>query len=93
MIEEVKTSLRIKSDALNDDISSDIETALLDMSRVGIDVSNVNIKDESTYDALILSCIKFYCKWTNNFLNRAEEWHKAYITLRDSMSRCGDYSK
>jgi len=93
MLQEVKTSLRIKSDVLNDDISSDISAALLDMSRVGIDTSKVDITDKNTYDALIMSCVKFYCKWTNNFLGRGEEWHKAYLTLRDSMSRCGDYSK
>ena len=45
MLKEVKTSLRITSDALNDDIVSNIRAALLDMSRAGVDTSTVNVDD------------------------------------------------
>lgn len=91
MISEVKKSLRIKSDVLNDSISSNINAALLDMRRVGINTDRISLSDPKTYDALILSCVEFYCKWIYDFLQRGEEWHAAYIRLRDSMARCGDY--
>ena len=91
MLSEVKTALRITGDSQDDDIRLNIRAALLDMGRVGMNVSGVDTEDSETYDALILSCVTFYLKWIYNFLTRGEEWHKAYITLRDSMARCGDY--
>lgn len=91
MLTEVKKSLRMTSDVLNDDISSNIDAALLDMRRVGINTENIKKEDPESYDALILSCVEFYCKWIYDFLQRGEEWHKAYERLRDSMARCGDY--
>lgn len=91
MLTEVKKSLRMKSDVLNDDISSNINAALLDMSRVGINIEKINLEDPKTYDALTLSCVEFYCKWLYDFLQRGEEWRAAYTRLRDSMAMCGDY--
>lgn len=91
MITQVKKSLRMKSDVLNDDISSNINAALLDMSRVGIKTKGIDLNKPETYDALIFSCVEFYCKWIYDFLQRGEEWRAAYVQLRDSMARCGDY--
>ena len=91
MLTEVKKSLRMKSDVLNDDISSNINAALLDMSRVGINIKKIDLEKPETYDALTLSCVEFYCKWIYDFLQRGEEWRAAYIQLRNSMAMCGDY--
>ena len=91
MLKEVKTSLRITSDALNDDIVSNIRAALLDMSRAGVDTSTVNVDDSKTYNALILACVEFYCKWIYDYIQKGEQWRIAYERLRDSLSRCGDY--
>ena len=91
MLEQVKKSLRKSGDILNDDISQNINAALLDMRRVGIKTDRVNPNDPNSYDALILSCVEFYCKWIYNFLRRGPEWEAAYIRLRDSMALCGDY--
>ena len=84
--------MRITSDALNDDVSSAINAALLDMSRAGVDTSKVDVKDPNTYNALILACVEFYCKWIYDYLQKGEQWRIAYERLRDGMSRCGDYS-
>ena len=86
-------SLRISSDVLNDDISASITAALLDMGRVGVNTLNVDIKDPNTYDALIVTCVEFYCKWIYDFLQKGEHWKEAYISLRNAMSMCGDYKK
>ncbi len=92
MLEQVKKSLRMTGDVLNDDISKNINAALLDMSRAGIRRARVvHLSDPNSYDELILTCVEFYCKWIYNFLQRGSEWHTAYITLRDSMALCGDY--
>ena len=91
MIIQVKKSLRMTGDVLNDDIQKNISAALLDMRRVGINTDKVNPSDPNSYDALTLSCVEFYCKWIYNFLQRGPEWQAAYIRLRDSMALCGDY--
>ncbi len=91
MINQVKKSLRMTGDVLNDDISKNISAALLDMRRVGIATDKVDTSDPESYDALILSCVEFYCKWMYNFLQRGPEWQAAYVRLRDSMALCGDY--
>lgn len=91
MIIQVKKSLRMTGDVLNDDIQKNIGAALLDMRRVGINTDKVNPSDANSYDALTLSCVEFYCKWIYNFLQRGPEWQAAYIRLRDSMALCGDY--
>ena len=91
MLEQVKKSLRMTGDVLNDDITKNINAALLDMRRVGIKTEEVDLSNPKSYDALILSCVEFYCKWIYNFLQRGAEWQAAYIRLRDSMALCGDY--
>lgn len=93
MLNEVKTSLRITSDVLNDDIKSNINAALLDMSRVGVNISAVEIDNPKTYDALILTCVELYCKWIFDYIQKGEQWHIAYERLRDSMSRCKQYNE
>lgn len=91
MLTKVKMSLRISSDTLNDDISINIDAALLDMNRVGIKTTDAKKEDGATYDALILACVILYCKWIYNYIDKGEEWHTAYERLRDTMARCGDY--
>lgn len=91
MLDAVKKSLRMSSDALNDDISASITAALLDMGRVGVDTLRVDIADPDTYDALIVTCVEYYCKWIYDFLQKGEQWKEAYESLRDAMSMCKDY--
>ena len=93
MLNKVKTSLRITSDVLNDDIKSNINAALVDMSRVGISTKAIKIDNPETYDALILACVEFYCKWIFDYIQKGEQWRIAYERLRDSMSRSKQYNE
>lgn len=92
MLDAIKLSMRITHDKLDADITSTIDAALLDMGRVGINVSEIKPADKSTYDALEQKCVEFYCKWLFDYLGKADAWQKAYAALRDAMSLCGDYN-
>ena len=91
MFNQVKMSLRLSGDTLDDDIRFNIKAALLDMGRVGINTKEyTNIEIEE--DPLITACVILYCKWIYNYLGKGEDWLIAYEKLRDSLSLCGDYN-
>lgn len=92
MLEAVKNALRITHGALDSEIVSIINAALLDMSRVGIVTDKIDIADSATYDELILQCVTLYSKWNFNFLSKSEQWLKAYENLRNAMSLCSYYN-
>ena len=91
MLKIIRTALRMSHASLDDDIVFTINAALLDMSRAGIAIDSIDIEDDSTYDALHLKCVEFYCKWIYDYLGKGEAWRSAYEKLRDAMSLCGDY--
>ena len=84
ILDDVKANLRISGNALDDDIQSDIDAALMDLERVGIDVT-----DQS--QPLIIKAVKLYCRWQQNYKDKGEKYGEAYKGLRDSLSLAGDY--
>lgn len=86
MLEKVKLSLRIKSDAFNTEISEMIEAAKLDLS-----ISGINKINEA--DPLIQQAIKTYCKANFGLDNKdSEKYQKSYNMLKEHLSLCGDYN-
>ncbi len=86
MLEKVKLSLRIKSDAFNTEISEMIEAAKLDLS-----ISGIKKIDED--DPLIQQAIKTYCKANFGLDNKdSEKYQKSYNMLKEHLSLCGDYN-
>lgn len=86
MLEEVKLSLRIKSDAFNIEISEMIEAAKLDLSISGVEKINED-------DPLIQQAIKTYCKANFGLDNKdSEKYQKSYNMLKEHLSLCGDYN-
>ena len=86
MLEEVKLSLRIKSDAFNTEISEMIEAAKLDLSISGVEKINED-------DPLIQQAIKTYCKANFGLDNKdSEKYQKSYNMLKEHLSLCGDYN-
>ena len=55
MLEKVKTALRIKTDAYNDELSDLIEAAKLDLGVAGVEVPEA-------LDALLSKAVITYCK-------------------------------
>lgn len=86
MLEKVKTALRIKSDAYNDEIADIIEAAKLDLS-----ISGVDIIDDA--DPLIIRSIIMYAKANFGLDNPdAEKWNKAYVALKIHLALSSDYT-
>lgn len=82
-VEDIKKSIRITHNLLDDDIQRKINAALRDMSRVGI--------DSKRDDPLIDNACELYCKYQYDFLGKGEEYKAHYEEARDSMSLAGDY--
>lgn len=83
MLDKIKLSMRISNDALDNDISDNINVALADLMRVGIKATLCVV---DTDDVLIYKCCEFYCKWQFNFNQQGERFEKAYAGLRDALS-------
>ncbi|MEN6391087.1 MAG: hypothetical protein ABFD04_11780 [Syntrophomonas sp.] len=84
ILDDVKANLRISGNALDDDIQSDIDAALMDLQRVGIDTSD-------QYQPLIIKAVKLYCRWQQDYMGKGEQYYKAYTGLMQALSLAGDY--
>ena len=84
ILDDVKANLRISGNALDDDIQGDIDAALMDLHRVGIDVT-----DQS--QPLIVKAVKLYCRWQQDYMGKGEQYCKAYTGLMQALSLAGDY--
>lgn len=80
-IAELRRRLRLKNSNLDSEISGYIKAAFLDMKRSGADVTETDIAN-----ALVFTCVEFYCKWLMNFEAEGEKYEVAYEKLRDSLS-------
>lgn len=84
MLAAVKENLRMSGATLDDDLQDDIDAALADLQRVGIDVT-----DQS--QPLIIKAVKLYCRWQQDYMGKAEQYCKAYTGLMQALSLAGDY--
>jgi len=84
MLAAVKENLRITSTVLDTDLQDDIDAALMDLQRVGIDTS-----DQS--QPLIIKAVKLYCRWQQDYMGKGEQYCKAYTGLMQALSLAGDY--
>jgi len=84
MLAAVKENLRITTTSLDADLQDDIDAALMDLQRVGIDIS-----DQS--QPLIIKAVKLYCRWQQDYMGKGEQYCKAYNSLMQALSLAGDY--
>ena len=82
---QIRTKMRISHSRLDEDISSNIDAARLDMGRVGVSLE----KD----DALTDKAVELYCKAQFDYLGKGEQFRENYERLRDAMSGCGEYRR
>lgn len=80
---EIRKNMRISHTSLDNEIKRNIDTCLLDMKRVG-----VNIKD----DELINKACELYCKAQFDYLGKGEQFQKNYEQLRDALSLTEGYT-
>ena len=82
-VEQVRNSMRISHIHLDCDIANNIETARLDMRRVGINIE----KD----DALMDKAVELYCKAQFDYLGKGDQFLQNYEKMRDAMSMAEEY--
>lgn len=88
----IKQALKITIDAFDDEIKSNIDTALLELSRVGVDVTDLT-NASTNVNKLILKACELYCKWQFNFMSKGEQFEKNFNALRDALSVTSQYTE
>jgi hypothetical protein len=96
MFQKVKTALRLKSPAFDDEIESLIAAAKADLRLVGIkwqdDEAPVDGEEQKADDPLIERAVILYCKGHFGYIEGGERYIKAYDLLKCSLSLAGDYN-
>lgn len=86
MLQKIKMSLRIRSNAFDLEINDLIQSAKLDLK-----LSGVAKVDES--DPLIAQAINTYCKANFGLDNKdSEKYQISYDMQKQQLSLCGDYN-
>ena len=89
MLEKIRLALRFNTKALDAEINDNIDAALLDLCRVGVDADAEDPKKLA--DSLICKACELYCKWQFDFRGKGEQFRQNYESLRDAMSLCSKY--
>jgi len=85
LIDDVKISLRIKTDAFDTEITPIIEACKIDLRLAG-----VNVIEET--DPLIQRAVILYSKANFGNNSDSEKYQKSYDMLKCSLSLAGDYN-
>ena len=89
MLEKIRPALKFHTKAFDGEIIDNINAALLDLCRVGVDADPK--KPERITDSLIYKACELYCKWQFDFRGKGEQFRQNYESLRDAMSLCSKY--
>lgn len=87
MLDKVREALRITHNKLDDELQDVISACKTDLKIAGI----TKLDDD---DPLIQQAVKTYCKAEyEQDVNKANRLTQAYVSLKISMSLCGDYTE
>lgn len=84
-LNNIKTSLRITHNKLDDDIATEVDACMADLERVGVVYA-----DET--DPLVLNAIKLWCRaaYTDDAV-KSSEYLRRYETLRACLAAAEGY--
>ena len=85
MLEKVKTALRIKTDAYNDELTDLIEAAKLDLGVAGVEVP-------AELDALLSKAVITYCKMSFGIPEDYDRLKRSYDEQKAQMSNATGYT-
>lgn len=93
MLNRVKSALRIKTAAFDDEVQGLIYACLADLRLVGINVPEPPAVGEASMadDPLIARAVILYAKAHFGFSDDSEKYQKAYDHLKCALSLAGDY--
>ncbi|MBS4538213.1 head-tail connector protein [Clostridium sp. D2Q-11] len=91
MIEDVKLSLRIKSNAFDAEIEGLIDAAISDLKLSGVLENKINTTET---DPLIKRAVILYCKANFGYDNpHAEKFMDSYVMLKTHLTLSTDYTE
>jgi hypothetical protein len=94
LIEEVKSDLRIVTNAFDSEITELIDSAILDLKLAGIINSKLLTLDTATPDSLLVRAIKLYCKSNFGIGNTdMERYDKTYQSLKMHLCLSAEYTE
>ncbi len=93
LLKKLKESMRIRHNALDADIRDNIEAAISDMVRVGVNPYSSSRKKSIKSDKLVYKALELYCKGQADYMGKGPRFEASYEKLRDAMSLCGDYNE
>lgn len=85
MLDKVKTALRIKTDAYNDELTDLIEAAKLDLGVAGVEVP-------AELDALLSKAVITYCKMSFGIPEDYDRLKRSYDEQKAQMSNATGYT-
>ena len=91
MLYAVKTALRIKSRAFDDEVQGIIDACKADLKLAGVKSPDLARTVSKPSDPLIRRAIILYAKAAFNFEDQGERYQKAYDSLKCSFMLAGDY--
>ncbi len=83
---KMRNRLRIASTAVDAEIVDNINTAKLDLERIGLSSASIDLEDE-----LVFTACELYCKYMFNFEGEGESYLSRYQKFRDALSMSGGY--
>ena len=96
MLQKVKTALRLKNPAFDDEIEGLIAAAKADLRLVGIkwqdEEPSADGEEPKAGDPLVERAVILYCKGHFGYIEGGERYIKAYDLLKCSLSFAGDYN-
>ena len=84
MVKQIKKTMRISHNALDDDIQNNIDTCKIDLNVAGVYFAQP--------DNLVKKAFELYAKWQFDYMGKAEQFERAYKNLKDALALCGDYN-
>lgn len=84
ILKKIKESIRIKNNALDNEISDEINACQLELGLAGVDKIDIS-------DPLILETIKMYCKKNHNFEGKGELYEARYEKMKNGLALSKKY--
>ena len=84
---KVKAAIRISHGMLDDEIQDVIDAALASLNAHGV------ATDGNESDPLIINAVKLYARWQFNYMNKADQYEKAWNAALIVLALCGDYEE
>ena len=83
LLQTAKSALRLTTDALDDELNSEVSSCLQCLHLAGIEGAEA--------DPLIQYAVRAYVRWQHDFCGQGDRWERAFNSVRDNMGLSDEY--